>query len=466
MDRPAVDGQRRLADGRRQRRVGMDADTHLPGGPLEQLRQHRLRDQVGDVVADHVSPDNLAGVGRRDDFYEALGVVIDHGAPQGRERELADLALHSRLGSLLLREPHTGDLGPRVGAAGHLVVVERLGLLARDHFDGVDALVRGDRAQLVAADNVADGENVGLAGAEIVVDLDEPRLNHNCRLVKPKTVDVGAAAHRQEQDLGAELLAAFDLHLHTVARGLDRFEVHLGPRHDGHTALLEGSLHRLRDLRVLERRDPGEGFDKGDSAAEVVPHRRKLDPDRPSADNDRRRGQRLQRESVVTVDDAFAVDLHARQALGVRAAGDDEVGGLDDARPSSTLNGHPLRRFEGPLALKDLDVVLLHQELESLVKLVDDLLLPLVGGRPIELQAADLDPGCGAVTSLLVDLGGVHQRLGGDAATVQAGATKTILLDQSHLESQLRCPDGGYVAAGACAKDDDVEPVSQLRAYP
>ena len=100
------------------------------------------------------------------------------------------------------------------------------------------------------------------------------------------------------------------------------------------------------------------------------------------------------------------------------------------------------------------------------MKLVDDLLLPLVGGRPIELQAADLDPGDGAVTSLLVDLGGVQQRLGGDAATVQAGATKTILLDQSHLESQLGCSDGGDVAACACAQDDDVEPVSQLRGFP
>src|SRR3546814_10271027 len=59
---------------------------------------------------------------------------------------------------------------------------------------------------------------------------------------------------------------------------------------------------------------------------------------------------------------------------------------------------------------------------------------------------------------------GVEQRLGGDAAHAQAGAAKGGLavlaqrgVDAGDLHAQLRGADGGVVAGGAGADDDDVE---------
>ena len=47
--------------------------------------------------------------------------------------------------------------------------------------------------------------------------------------------------------------------------------------------------------------------------------------------------------------------------------------------------------------------------------------------------------------------------LGGDATDVEAGATEsTTLLNTSGLETQLSGFDGGHVATGATADDDDV----------
>ena len=51
----------------------------------------------------------------------------------------------------------------------------------------------------------------------------------------------------------------------------------------------------------------------------------------------------------------------------------------------------------------------------------------------------------------------LEQRLGRDAAPQQAGAAeRLLLLDDRDLEAELRGADGGHVAAGAGADDDDV----------
>ena len=58
---------------------------------------------------------------------------------------------------------------------------------------------------------------------------------------------------------------------------------------------------------------------------------------------------------------------------------------------------------------------------------------------------------------LLVELGGVQQRLGGDAADVEAGAAVGgALLDHGHLQAELGGTDGADVAAGSGADDDQI----------
>ena len=62
-----------------------------------------------------------------------------------------------------------------------------------------------------------------------------------------------------------------------------------------------------------------------------------------------------------------------------------------------------------------------------------------------------------AVPGLLEALGGVQQRLGRDAADVEAGAAEGgALLDHGHLQAQLGRADGAHIAAGAGADHDQV----------
>ena len=79
-------------------------------------------------------------------------------------------------------------------------------------------------------------------------------------------------------------------------------------------------------------------------------------------------------------------------------------------------------------------------------------------GAEVELDAADLDAVLGhAVLRLLEQVRRVQQRLGGDAADVEAGAAeRAALVDAGHPHAELRCLDRGDVAARAPADHDEV----------
>jgi hypothetical protein len=122
---------------------------------------------------------------------------------------------------------------------------------------------------------------------------------------------------------------------------------------------------------------------------------------------------------------------------------------------------------ELPETLQPGDLVLLEEELDPLGHLGDDGLLAPLHLREIELHARDRDAVVLEVVSdLLVFLGGGQQRLGRDAAHVEAGAAEGELalrvlpaFDAGGLESQLRRADRGDVAARPAADHHYVEGV-------
>src|SRR3569833_2893941 len=57
---------------------------------------------------------------------------------------------------------------------------------------------------------------------------------------------------------------------------------------------------------------------------------------------------------------------------------------------------------------------------------------------------------------VMVDLGGPEQRLGRDAAPVEADAAELLALDDGGLEAELRRPDSRDIAAGPRTEDDEI----------
>ena len=228
---------------------------------------------------------------------------------------------------------------------------------------------------------------------------------------------------------------------------------------DRDAALAEDARQLLADLRVLERDDAVHELDQRHLGPEVAVHARPLDADRPRPDDrDPLRGV-VACQRLVRGDDEMPVDVEAGQRTGCGAGGEDEVGGarLDVAALAAT---HPDAGGAGQRAgaVEDGDLVLLHEELDAL----DVLLHHRVAAHP-ERPVVEVDaivPGEAELGPLLGDaveqVGRLEQRLGRDAAAVQAGAAEAVALHEPHRQAELGGADGADVAHPT-AEDEEVE---------
>ena len=115
--------------------------------------------------------------------------------------------------------------------------------------------------------------------------------------------------------------------------------------------------------------------------------------------------------------------------------------------------------------MEEADLVLLEQVEDAIVVLLDHLVLAAEHLRHIDAQVVQADAVIGeSVPGVLEVLAGLQQRLARDAADVGAGAARCRaalgvlpLVDAGGVQAELCGADGGDVAAGAAADDDDVE---------
>jgi hypothetical protein len=192
----------------------------------------------------------------------------------------------------------------------------------------------------------------------------------------------------------------------------------------------------------------------------LAPSRRQtaeFEPDHAAADDHEMPGHLAQRQRARAVDDqAFGiVDLDAGQRGDRGARGDDDV-----------LGGHALARdldrarvLERGEALEPVDLVLLEQEFDAAGQPFDRRVLLAEQHGQVELDLARLHAELGqrAVRGFLEQLGAVQQRLGGNAADVEAGAAQRLAaFGAGGLEPELRRADRRDIAAGTRADDEDV----------
>ena len=152
------------------------------------------------------------------------------------------------------------------------------------------------------------------------------------------------------------------------------------------------------------------------------------------------------------------------QHAGVRAGGHHyilglnhllfAVGGFNGDGVNSLLG----RTGEPAVALDGGDLVLAHQEVETLHVFGDDPVLAVENGLPVDGDRAHaFNPVLGGMFQVVINLGVEEQGLGGNAAPVQAGASQLFFpLDQRDLQPILPGADGGRVSPWTAANDDYV----------
>ena len=158
--------------------------------------------------------------------------------------------------------------------------------------------------------------------------------------------------------------------------------------------------------------------------------------------------------------DAVGIFLQA----GDGRRGVDGAGGDDDGVRRHLLAGavRLLHRQlfgagERGLAVDNGDFIHLQQALDAAGELFGNVVLMGNDLREIHLDPGDLHADVlTLIPDVLHQFGGVQQALGGDAADIQAGAAQMLLFDQGDFRAQLSRPDGGHIAAGAAADDNDL----------
>jgi hypothetical protein len=151
------------------------------------------------------------------------------------------------------------------------------------------------------------------------------------------------------------------------------------------------------------------------------PKRAKTDansiPTAPRADHHQRARDLRDPQDLVGRDHRGAVHGQPGQAARPRSGRQDHVLRLDLGVAALALHHHGARAFEARLALEQRDLVLLEEvALDSLAQPVDDARLAAHDGVEVEADVLRDDPVLLGVLEFLVQVGGVQERFGGDAA--------------------------------------------------
>src|SRR5438094_621339 len=124
--------ERGLGHGLGHGRVRVNRELDLFHGVFILPRYRQLMDDLGRVPPHDVGAQDLAVLLVAQDLHEPFGLTGSTRPAVGRERKPARYVVDLPLLALILGEPDAGHLRMAVGHTGHVIVPDRLGLLAGD----------------------------------------------------------------------------------------------------------------------------------------------------------------------------------------------------------------------------------------------------------------------------------------------------------------------------------------------
>ena len=407
--------------------MGVDHLGQLLDGELELNGKRKLGDKVGCAREHQLGAQDGARCRIGDDLRIARRCVLDQAFAVGSRNRLAALHLEAGFFGLRLGKADARNIGAHVHAAGNHVHIDGQ-LLAADGRDDVARLGACNMRELdVACFGVADDPQMLLVGGtclvgnDAAVDLGLPSAAFGEQAVELALASgCGKHAVNRKLLLGALLVQVGERHLAGLA--LDFLDVHLG--FDLHTDLLAEHGHALRDFLVHGRKNAVGHFKNVDLESQVGVQAGNLHADDAAADDgDRLEFRRIVFKKVVGGVHAGAVDAGDGHQIGHRAACDNNIGCFVDLAVAADL----LLACDGGVAFHHGDLVGLHHLGDACAQLLDDFFFACVQGIEVVGNLLCADAQVLARLSGVVELGGMDERLGGDAPAVQASAAQVAL---------------------------------------
>ena len=417
-----------------------------------------LADHVAGVLAHEGRPQNLVGLGVGHQLHEAAAGVLNDGAGVAEHGAFARHGRDPLLLGLRLGDAHHGDLRRAVDAAGDHVQIHVIGHAAHALHAG-GALCRGHMGQLHHGGRVADGVHAGDTGPVVLVHQQALATARRGHALGEHAVPIGAAAD------GAQHLFAGDGLFRALLQQVDAQAVagllqrlHHGVGQHLHALLFQDLLEVLAQLTVHVGQQAVHALHQRDGAAQIAVEGGELHADDAAADDDQR----------VIEPVAALQQLVGGHNAGQLQPGDgrphvDGAGGDEDALRGIARHPAVRRRHihfagggDAAHALDEVHLGGLQQAVDAAAQLLGHAALVGEDLLHIEGSACRVNAHARAVHRVTIDLGGVEQRLGGDAAPVQTGAAYLTALHHGRMQAQRRGPEGGGIAAGAGADHDQL----------
>ena len=229
-----------------------------------------------------------------------------------------------------------------------------------------------------------------------------------------------------------------------------------GLLHDLHALLFELLLGEGADLGVFDGQHAVHDLDHGRVGPKRVVEAGEFDADRARADDQQflRHPRRVQR--VLVGPDQIAIRLEPRKFPRPCAGGQDDVLGADLFRALVGLDADLAFAGQPGLAHDDVDLVLFQQVLDPAFHLLGHAARPFDHRRQIIVDLVRAQAEFLGAVHQVEHLGRAQQRLGRDAAPVQADAAQVFAFHHRGLQPQLGGPNCGDVATGTGPDDKKI----------
>ena len=218
----------------------------------------------------------------------------------------------------------------------------------------------------------------------------------------------------------------------------------------------------LGHLVVDAGRDAVEELDHRHVRAEPAPHRTELEADDAGADHDQMLGHLGELQRAGRRHDLLLVDRHTGQAASLpspRRSGCSWSASVSLTAPSSPSTDTAPALSMRPVPWNEVILFLRNRKATPLVVASTTSPLRFMSWAKSSLGGAEHDAVRGEIVAgFLEQVRGLQQRLGRDAADIEAGAAEgRALLDHGHLHAELGGADRRHIAARSGADHDEIE---------
>ena len=421
-----------------------------------------LGEDVAGVDAHDADAQDPAAVGIDEQLGRAFGASQRDGLAAGGPGELCDFHFDAFGRGLFFGEPCPGDFGIGKDDGRDGLRLER-GRFAQQGLDGHLALVRGLVRQHRLAGHVADGQDVRIGGALVLVGDDETLfIQFDVGVFQPDAGAVGTPAdcdqHAAEL-LGAPAIGAVELNFDGIAPLGERrdfgFQIDVGKN------LLQPCVERFDEVAVAKWQQGGRHLDHAHLRAELGVDGAHLQADVAAADDQQTVRHVGQRQRAGGVHHAIGLQAKGRRHRRDRSTGQNAVlereFWLAVGRRVTLFQTHGRGTFERGAGVDDGDLAFLGQLFQPGGQRRDDLVLAGPHDVNVDHRRLVCDAPLGHLARLADDAGHVQQRLGRDAPFEQASAAQARLgLDQRDLHAHVGGQEGGGISARPAADDDQL----------